>query len=149
MRAVLQRVSMARVQVAGETVGEIADGLLIFLGVGGGDDEAAANYLAEKIANMRIFEDDAGKMNKSLIDIAGGALVISQFTLYGDARRGRRPSFSNAAPLDIAENLYKYFSEKLAIYIPTVKNGIFGAEMKISLVNEGPVTILLDSSKNF
>jgi D-tyrosyl-tRNA(Tyr) deacylase len=149
MRAVLQRVSSARVQVAGETVGEISDGLLIFLGVGGSDDEAAADYLADKIANMRIFEDDAGKMNKSLVDISGSALVISQFTLYGDARRGRRPSFSAAAPPDIAESLYNYFSKKLKVYISTVENGIFGAEMKISLVNEGPVTILIDSLKNF
>lgn len=149
MRAVLQRVSMAQVQVAGETVGEISDGLLIFLGVGGGDDETAADYLAEKIANMRIFEDDAGKMNLSVVDIGGSALVISQFTLYGDARRGRRPSFSDAAPPDIAEKLYEYFSKKLSEHILTVKNGVFGAEMKISLVNEGPVTILLDSLKNF
>jgi D-tyrosyl-tRNA(Tyr) deacylase len=149
MRAVLQRVSMAQVQVAGETVGEISDGLLILLGVGGGDNETAADYLAEKIANMRIFEDEAGKMNLSVVDIGGSALVISQFTLYGDARRGRRPSFSDAASPDIAEKLYEYFSKKLSEHILTVKNGVFGAEMKISLVNEGPVTILLDSLKNF
>jgi D-tyrosyl-tRNA(Tyr) deacylase len=149
MRAVLQRVSKAQVSVNGEIVGKISDGLLILLGVGDGDDESAADYLAEKTANLRIFEDEDGKMNRSLAEISGSALVISQFTLYGDARRGRRPSFSDAALPDTAKSLYEYFSTKLKQYIPVVENGIFAAEMKVELVNEGPVTILLDSLKNF
>lgn len=149
MRAVLQRVSTAEVKVEDKIVGKISEGLLIFLGVSGNDDESSADYLAEKISNLRIFEDENGKMNRSLIDISGGALVISQFTLYGDARHGRRPSFSDAANPNIAIKLYKYFCRILKQRVSIVEEGIFGAEMKITLINEGPVTILLDSEKNF
>lgn len=145
MRAVIQRVSEARVSVDGRVVGAVDLGYLILLGVGQGDGAAAADYLAEKIAHLRIFEDVAGKMNLSVLEVGGGALVISQFTLYGDARRGRRPSFSDAAPPDVAERLYGYFCERLAGYGLPVARGIFQAHMSVSLVNEGPVTILLDS----
>ena len=146
MRAVIQRVSQAEVSVGGEVVGAVGRGYLILLGVGLGDSEADADYLAEKTAHLRIFEDAAGKMNLSLLDVGGGALVISQFTLYGDARRGRRPSFSSAAPAEEANRLYRYFCERLADYHIPLACGIFQAHMSVSLVNDGPVTLLLDST---
>jgi D-aminoacyl-tRNA deacylase len=149
MRAVLQRVSRARVTVSGETTGEIGTGLVILLGVGREDTSAVASALAEKAANLRIFEDKNEKMNLSLLDVKGGALVVSQFTLYGDARGGRRPSFIAAAPPDLAKALYEEFCEALRKLGVNVGTGIFQAMMSVELVNEGPVTILLDSEKTF
>ena len=149
MRAVVQRVSRARVTVEGAVVGEIAAGLLILLGVGRDDTSAVAVSMAEKIANLRIFEDDERKMNRSLLDLKGSALVVSQFTLYGDARGQRRPSFIAAAPPEQAKMLYEEFSDALRNLRVTVATGIFGAMMSVDLVNEGPVTILLDSDKTF
>jgi D-aminoacyl-tRNA deacylase len=149
MRAVVQRVSRARVIVDGRVAGEIADGLVVLLAVGGDDTSAVAAGLAEKISNLRIFEDDLGKMNRSLLDVKGSALVVSQFTLYGDTRGQRRPSFVAAAPPDLAKKLYEEFTEALRNLGITVRAGIFGAMMSVELVNEGPVTILLDSEKTF
>ena len=149
MRAVIQRVSQTQVTVAGEVVGAIGAGFLVLLGVGQGDSEQDACYLAEKIAHLRIFEDAEGKMNLSLCDVQGSALVVSQFTLYGDARRGRRPSFSHAAPPDEGNRLYQFFCSRLSEYGIPVEQGIFQASMSVSLVNEGPVTLLLDSQKEF
>ena len=149
MRAVVQRVSRARVTVDGGITGEIADGLLILVGVGRDDTSDVANSMAEKIANLRIFEDDQRKMNRSLLDIKGSALVVSQFTLYGDARGQRRPSFVAAAPPEQARKWYEEFSEALRRLRVTVALGVFGATMSVELVNEGPVTILLDSDKTF
>lgn len=149
MRAVVQRVSRARVTVDGGVTGEIADGLMILLGVGRDDTSATAVSFAERIANLRIFEDDQRKMNRSLLDIKGSALVVSQFTLYGDARGQRRPSFVPAAPPDQAKKLYEEFAETLRRLGVTVATGVFGAMMSVELVNEGPVTILLDSDKTF
>jgi D-tyrosyl-tRNA(Tyr) deacylase len=149
MRAVVQRVSRARVSVGGQTTGEIGAGLMILLGVGREDSAAVAAALAEKGANLRIFEDENGKMNLSLLDVKGSALVVSQFTLYGDARGGRRPSFIAAAPPEMAKALYEEFCgalRKLGVHVAT---GIFQAMMSVELVNEGPVTILLDSEKTF
>jgi D-tyrosyl-tRNA(Tyr) deacylase len=149
MRAVIQRVASASVTVEGQVVGAIGAGLLVLLGVGQGDTEADADYLAEKIAHLRIFEDAEGKMNVSLLETGGGALVISQFTLYGDARKGRRPSFSSAAPPDEADRLYQYCCSRLhALGVP-VEMGVFQAHMAVALVNDGPVTILLESGKAF
>src|SRR5262245_36375453 len=144
MRAVVQRVSRARVTVNGNVTGEIANGLLILLGVGRDDDSAAPARMAEKIANLRIFEDDQRKMNRSLIDVKGSALVVSQFTLYGDARGQRRPSFVAAAPSEQAMKLCDEFAKALRGLEITVATGVFGAMMSVELVNEGPVTILLD-----
>jgi D-tyrosyl-tRNA(Tyr) deacylase len=149
MRAVVQRVSHARVAADGSVTGEIAMGLLILLGVGRDDTSAVAANMAEKISNLRIFEDEAGKMNRSLLDVKGSALVVSQFTLYGDARGQRRPSFVAAAPSEQANNLYEEFAEALRRLGLTVATGVFGAMMSVELVNEGPVTILLDSDKTF
>jgi D-tyrosyl-tRNA(Tyr) deacylase len=149
MRAVVQRVSRARVTVDGSVTGEIAMGLLILLGVGRDDTSAVAASMAEKISNLRIFEDEAGKMNRSLLDVKGSALVVSQFTLYGDARGQRRPSFVAAAPTEQAKNVYGEFAEALRRLGVTVATGVFGAMMSVELVNEGPVTILLDSDKTF
>ena len=149
MRAVVQRVSRARVTVEGCVAGEIAAGLMILLGIGRDDTSAVAVSMAEKIANLRIFEDDQGKMNRSLLDIRGSALVISQFTLYGDARSQRRPSFIAAAPPEQAKQLYEEFCEALRKLGVTVATGVFQAMMSVELVNEGPVTILLDSDKTF
>src|ERR671924_518371 len=149
MRAVVQRVSRARVTVDGGVTGEIADGLMILLGVGRNDTSAMANSMAEKIANLRIFEDDQRKMNLSLLDVKGSALVVSQFTLYGDARGQRRPSFVAAAPPEQARKLYEEFCEALRKLGATVASGVFGAMMAVELINEGPVTILLDSDKTF
>ena len=149
MRAVVQRVSRARVTVSGEVSGEIAAGLMILLGVGRGDTVAAATALAEKAANLRIFEDQNGKMNLSLLDVKGSALVVSQFTLCGDARGGRRPSFIAAAPPEQAKALYEEFCGALRKLGVRVATGVFQAMMSVELVNEGPVTILLDSEKTF
>jgi D-aminoacyl-tRNA deacylase len=149
MRAVVQRVSRASVTVDGGVAGEIAAGVMILLGVGRGDTSAVTVSMAEKIANLRIFEDDQGKMNRSLLDVAGNALVVSQFTLYGDARGQRRPSFIAAAPPEQAKKLYEEFSEALRRLGVTVATGVFQAMMSVELVNEGPVTILLDSDKTF
>jgi D-tyrosyl-tRNA(Tyr) deacylase len=149
MRAVVQRVSRARVIVDGSVTGEIANGLVILIGVGREDTSAVATGMAEKISNLRIFEDDQRKMNRSLLDVKGSALVVSQFTLYGDARGQRRPSFVAAAPPEEAKKLYEEFSEALRAMGIEVATGIFGAMMSVELVNEGPVTILLDSDKTF
>jgi len=149
MRAVLQRVSRARVKVDEKVTGEIGAGLMILLGVGLEDTSAVAIALAEKCANLRIFEDEQGKMNRSLLDVKGSALVVSQFTLYGDARGQRRPSFIAAAPPELAKALYEEFCEALRKLGVTVTTGIFQAMMSVELVNEGPVTILLDSAKTF
>ena len=147
MRAVLQRVSHAKVTVEGRVTGEVASGLMILLGVGREDTSAVAASMAEKCANLRIFEDDLGKMNRSLLDVKGEALVVSQFTLYGDARGQRRPSFISAAPPEQAKALYEEFCEALRNLGVSVATGIFQAMMSVELVNEGPVTILLDSEK--
>ncbi len=149
MRAVVQRVACARVRVGDRTVGEIGRGLLVLLGVGRGDTEDDAAYLAEKIVHLRIFEDAEGKMNRSLLDVGGEMLVVSQFTLYGDCRRGRRPSYSEAAPPEQARALYEYFAERARQYGPRVETGIFQEMMDVELVNVGPVTLLLDSRKQF
>ena len=149
MRAVVQRVSRARVTVEGEVSGEITDGLMILLGVGRNDTYAVAVSMAERIANLRIFEDTQRKMNRSLLDIQGSALVVSQFTLYGDARGQRRPSFVAAASSEQAKKLYEEFGEALRRLGIIVATGIFGKMMSVELVNEGPVTILLDSDKAF
>jgi D-aminoacyl-tRNA deacylase len=149
MRAVVQRVSQARVVADGKVTGEISAGLLILLGVGRNDTSAAVTVMAERIANLRIFEDDQRKMNLSLLDVKGSALVVSQFTLYGDARGQRRPSFVAAAAAEPARNLYEEFVEALRGLGVTVATGVFGAMMSVELVNEGPVTILLDSDKTF
>ena len=149
MRAAVQRVSRASVTVDGRITGEIANGLMILLGVGHNDSSAVAVSMAEKIANLRIFEDDQRKMNRSLLDVKGSALVVSQFTLYGDARGQRRPSFVAAAPAEQANNLYEEFAEALRRLGVTVATGVFGAMMSVELVNEGPVTILLDSDRTF
>jgi len=145
MRALVQRVTFARVKVAGETVGEIGSGLLILLGIGLDDTEQEAAFVADKCANLRIFEDEAGKMNRSLVDTGGAALVISQFTLYGDASHGRRPSFSAAAPPEQAEPLYRKFVELLKSAGVPVATGRFRAEMAVELCNDGPVTIMVES----
>ncbi len=147
VRAVIQRVSRARVIVDSRVVGEIQAGAVIFLGVGRADNLRAAAYLAEKIANMRIFNDDAGKMNLSLLEIKGSALVISQFTLYADKQAGRRPSFLPAAPPELANQLYESFVASLRSLGLSVQTGVFQAHMAVELVNDGPVTILLDSEK--
>ncbi len=149
MRAVLQRVSRAKVTVEGRVTGEIGPGLMVLLGVGRDDTAAIAVSMAEKVANFRIFEDDQEKMNLSLLDVRGSALVVSQFTLYGDARGQRRPSFIAAAPPEQAKTLYDEFCAALAKLGVSVATGIFQAMMSVELVNEGPVTILLDSQKTF
>ncbi len=149
MRIVAQRVSRAKVTVEGRVTGEIGPGLMILLGVGKEDTSQVAAAMAEKAANLRIFEDEQGKMNRSLLDVKGSALVVSQFTLYGDARGQRRPSYIAAAPPEIAKRLYEEFSEALRKLGILVGNGIFQAMMSVELVNEGPVTILLDSEKTF
>ena len=149
MRAVVQRVSRARVTVEGRVTGEITTGLMILIGVGRNDTSAIAASMAEKIANLRIFEDDQGKMNRSLLDVRGSALIVSQFTLYGDARGQRRPSFIGAAPPEQAKKVYEEFGEALRMLGVTVATGVFQAMMSVELVNEGPVTLLLDSDKTF
>lgn len=149
MRAVVQRVSRAKVTVNGEVTGEIAVGLLVLLGVGTGDTRADADYLADKIIGLRIFEDDGGKMNLSVVDIGGAVLAVSQFTLYGDVRHGKRPSFDAAAPPPQARELYEYFVEKIRAANLRCETGRFQEMMQVELVNEGPLTILLDSTKTF
>jgi D-aminoacyl-tRNA deacylase len=149
MRAVLQRVSRARVTVETRVTGEISSGLMILLGVGKEDTSSTAATMAEKAANLRIFEDASGKMNLSLLDVKGAALVVSQFTLYGDARGQRRPSFMAAAAPEKAVALYEEFNAALRGLGIAVATGIFQAMMSVELVNEGPVTILLDSDKTF
>lgn len=147
MRTLIQRVTYARVRVDGKIVGEIGSGLMVLLGVGPEDNEADATYLAEKVANLRIFSDDDGKMNRSAKDLNLQVLVVSQFTLYADCRRGRRPFFGEAAPPDIAEELYLFFCATLERIGLKVARGIFQAHMQIELCNDGPVTIWLDSAE--
>ena len=149
MRAVAQRVSRAKVTVEGQVTGEIGPGLMILLGVGKEDTPQIAAAMAEKLANLRIFEDSQGKMNLSLLDVKGSVLVVSQFTLYGDARGQRRPSFISAGPPELAKKLYEEFCEAMRRLEVTVGTGIFQAMMSVELVNEGPVTILVDSEKTF
>jgi D-tyrosyl-tRNA(Tyr) deacylase len=149
MRAVVQRVSHAKVTVNGRIAGEIALGLLVLLGVGREDSESDVNYLAEKIAGLRIFADADEKMNLSVVDVGGSVLVVSQFTLYGDLRRGKRPSFDAAAAPDAAQKLYQLFVERIRSAGLRCETGRFQQVMQVELVNEGPVTVLLDSGKNF
>jgi D-tyrosyl-tRNA(Tyr) deacylase len=149
MRAVVQRVSRARVTVGSEVTGEIGLGLLVLLGVRTGDTRAEADYLVEKTVGLRIFEDAGGKMNLSVAEVAGALLVVSQFTLFGDARRGKRPSFDAAAPPEQARELYEYFVERVRGAGLRCETGRFQETMQVELVNEGPVTILLDSAKEF
>ena len=149
MRAVVQRVSRAQVTVNGNVAGEIGMGLLVFLGVGDGDTEADAAYLAEKIAGLRIFEDAQGKMNRSVPEVGGSVLAVSQFTLYGDVRRGKRPSFDAAAAPEKARQLYELFVERVRAAGLRCETGRFQEMMTVELANEGPVTILLDSAKAF
>ena len=149
MRAVVQRVSRAEVRVDGRVTGRVGKGLAVLLGVARGDAEQDAAFLAEKVAALRIFEDGAGKMNLSVRDVGGGALVVSQFTLLGDARKGNRPGFVDAAPPDEANALYERFCAMLRERGVEVATGVFRASMEVELVNEGPVTILLDSRKLF
>lgn len=149
MRAVIQRVTTASVEVSGAVVGEIATGLLVLLGIARDDTNTDADYLAEKSVNLRIFDDDDGKMNRSLLETGFAMLVVSQFTLYGDVRRGRRPSYSNAAEPEKANELYEYFVERVRSLGVKVETGVFQATMKVSLTNDGPVTVLSDSRKLF
>src|SRR5690242_8451935 len=149
MRAVIQRVKRASVTVDGTVVGEIGEGLLVLLGVSKADRESDADYLVEKIVGLRIFEDEQGKMNRSVAEIAGAILMVSQFTLYGDVRRGKRPSFDEAARPEEARRLYEYTVKKIRDAGLLCQTGEFQAMMKVSLVNDGPVTILLDSEKKF
>ena len=149
MRAVVQRVSRAKVRVNGSITGEIALGLLVLLGVGRDDSEADAIYLVEKIAGLRVFEDENGKMNRSVQDVGGSVLAVSQFTLYGDVRRGKRPSFDAAAPPEQAQRLYEFFVQGIQAAGLRCATGRFQEMMQVELVNEGPVTILLDSKKVF
>ncbi len=149
MRACVQRVTQASVTIAGEVVGRIEQGLLVLLGVAGGDVATDANYLAEKIVGLRIFEDDAGKMNRSLLDVGGAMLVVSQFTLLGDCRSGRRPGFSDAATPETAVALYESFVAEVRKLGVPVETGRFRENMAVALVNDGPVTLLLDSRKLF
>ena len=149
MRAVVQRVTRAKVTVESETIGEIANGLVVLLGVARDDSVTDADYLASKIASLRIFDDEAGKMNRSVKDIDGGMLVVSQFTLYGDVRRGLRPSWIDAAAPEAAKPLYEYFIAQVSKLLTKVAGGSFRSLMQVELVNDGPVTILLDSRKQF
>lgn len=149
MRAVVQRVSRAKVTVNDWTTGEIGHGLLVLLGVGHDDAEADAIYLAEKIAGLRVFEDSDGKMNRSVVDASGSVLAVSQFTLYGDVRKGKRPSFDDAAAPDVARRLYELFVDKIRAAGLQCETGRFQEMMQVELVNEGPVTILLDSKRKF
>ena len=145
MRAVIQRVSTSKVQVDNEVVGQIGPGLLVLLGISRSDDEKDADYLSDKIVHLRVFEDDRDKMNRSLIERGGEIMVVSQFTLLGDCRKGRRPSFIEAAPPDRAEELYEYFVGQLESKGITVATGQFKAKMAVSLVNDGPVTLIIES----
>lgn len=149
MRAVVQRVTKASVKVEGEIIGQIAKGLMVLLGIEDSDTEEDLRYLADKVVNLRIFEDLEGKMNLSLIDIAGELLVISQFTLYGDCRKGRRPSFINAGKPEFAEEMYKKYVSECKKVITKVETGRFQADMDVELINNGPVTLIIDSKKAF
>ena len=149
MRAVIQRVSRASVTVDGKLVGEIGKGLLVLLGVATGDDEAAADYLADKTGGLRIFEDADGKMNLACAELGGAVLVVSQFTLYGDVRKGKRPSFDRAARPEEAKRLYEYFVSRIRAAGLKCETGTFQAMMDVELVNDGPVTVLLDSERQF
>jgi len=146
MRACIQRVSEARVTVDGEATGQIGRGLVVLLGVGVGDGKSEMSWLAEKIVGLRVFEDDAGKMNRSLAEVGGAMLVVSQFTLYGDCRKGRRPSFTTAAPPELAERLYEEFVERVRSCEIAVATGRFREHMLVSLVNDGPVTLWIDTA---
>lgn len=149
MRAVVQRVVEARVEVDGRIVAEIGRGLLVLVGVRTDDSDTDADYLADKIANLRIFEDEAGKLNLSLLDVEDAALIVSQFTLYGDARKGRRPGFTEAAGGELANGLYEKVCARVEAAGIDVRRGVFGAHMQVALINDGPVTLLLDSRKQF
>jgi D-tyrosyl-tRNA(Tyr) deacylase len=149
MRTVVQRVAEAWVVVNGQEVARIGKGFLVLLGVGREDSEEDAEYLAAKVAHLRVFEDEEGKLNRSLLEVNGAALVVSNFTLYGDCRKGRRPSFTDAAPPEQAEHLYRHFCEALSRQGVTVQRGVFQAHMQVGLVNDGPVTLLLDSKRQF
>ncbi|RPH84757.1 MAG: D-tyrosyl-tRNA(Tyr) deacylase [Desulfobacteraceae bacterium] len=149
MRIVLQRVKKAQVRIQEAVVGEIGPGLLVFLGVGLGDSTGDVDYLAEKVLNLRIFADEQSKFNRSLLDTGGSILVVSQFTLFGDCRKGRRPSFSHSAPPEKAEPLYKLFIQKAKDAGLNVASGRFQEMMEVRLINDGPVTLLLDSQKTF
>ena len=149
MRAVVQRVTRAKVTVDDAVTGEIAGGLMVLLGVAARDTAADAKYMAEKIAHLRIFTDDAGLMNRSVIDTGGAVLLVSQFTLHGDARKGRRPSFIDAAKEPLASDLYELTGTELEALGLRVAYGVFGADMQVELINDGPVTLLLDSEKTF
>ena len=149
MRVVVQRVLEASVTVGEETVGKIGRGLLLYLAVKDGDGPADTEYLVDKVLGLRIFEDDSGKMNLSLKEVCGALLIVSQFTLYGDCRRGRRPSFSIAAPPEAANRLYQSFVERCRQQRITVQTGVFRETMRVRSTNDGPVTLLLDSSKSF
>ena len=149
MRAIVQRVKSANVQIDGQLVAEIESGLIIFLGISIDDQQSDIDYLIRKVANLRIFRDDDLRMNKSLLDVGGQALVVSQFTLYGDCRKGRRPNFSQAAKPEKAHQLYQVFVNQLLQLGIDVKTGVFQATMEVELTNDGPITILLDSKKLF
>ncbi len=149
MRAVIQRVSHAKVEVDAKTIGEIGPGLLVYLGVGKGDTQTDAEFMADKLVNLRIFADEVGKMNRSVMDIRGGILVISNFTLYGDCRKGRRPGFDAAGDPALAEPLYEKVAALIAASDVPVAKGSFGAHMQVTSLNDGPVTFLLDSSRLF
>lgn len=146
MRMVIQRVKEARVEAEGQVSGSIGTGLVVFLGIAKTDSVADADYLADKLLGLRIFSDDAGKMNRSVVDVHGGLLIVSNFTLYGDCRKGRRPSFDLAAPPDLANELYDYFVRRVRIESISVQTGIFRASMLVTLVNDGPVTLSCDSA---
>jgi len=145
MKAVIQRVKNSTITVEGRRISEIGEGLLVLIGVAAGDESSDADYLADKIVHLRIFEDDKGKMNRSLIETKGEMLIVSQFTLLADCIRGRRPSFTNAAPPEKAEQLYQYFIEQVRRVGVGVKTGIFRAMMDVGLINDGPVTIIIES----
>jgi D-tyrosyl-tRNA(Tyr) deacylase len=149
MRAVVQRVSRASVSVAGSVTGKIATGLLVLLGVGQDDEPCDADYLVDKVVGLRIFEDAEEKMNRSVVDAGGAILAVSQFTLYGDVRRGKRPSFDAAARTERARELYEYFVNRVRSLGVSCETGVFQATMEVELVNSGPVTILIDSKKQF
>lgn len=150
MRAVIQRVSSSEVRINNESVGKIAHGLNVLLGIKDDDTEGDMDYIINKLVNLRIFEDADGKMNRSILDVDGELLLISQFTLYGDCRKGRRPGFTRSGPVDQAEKKYAIFVDKLKSQpIKKIETGVFQAEMEVSIVNDGPVTLLLDSEKNF
>jgi len=147
MRAIVQRVSRANVVIAGDTVGDIGSGLVVLLGIAHSDTPAQAQWLAEKIAGLRIFKDAEGKMNRDLVEVSGAMLIVSQFTLYGDCRKGKRPSFIDAAPPSIAIPLYETFINSVKALGIRVAEGRFGADMKVELVNDGPVTLIVDSKR--